>query len=132
VVEGQFSMPFAAAVALYRGSFGWDDYALLGDAAVEAIASRVDVRRDERLEGLRHPFGANIAVRTAAGLVERHIPDPSGEPASFPGMAQIEDKFMMLAEPVLKDAASSLYSRLAALESVENVAAMIRPRDRSA
>lgn len=121
VVEGQFSMPFAAAVALYKGGFGWDDYALLGNPDVEAIAARVDVRRDERLEGLRHPFGANIAVTTSAGTIERNIPDPSGEPETFPDHAAVEEKFMTLAVPVLGNAASSLFARLDTLETVENV-----------
>ena len=121
VVDGQFSMPFAAAMALYKGSFGWDDYALLGDPEIEAIAARIDVRRDERLEGLRHPFGANIAVTTAAGTIERNIPDPSGEPETFPDRAAVEAKFMTLATPVLGNAASSLFSRLDNLETVADI-----------
>jgi 2-methylcitrate dehydratase PrpD len=121
VVDGQFSMPFAAAVALYKGSFGWDDYALLGNPDVEAIAARVDVTRDERLEGLRHPFGANIAVTTSAGTVERNIPDPSGEPDTFPDRAAVEEKFMTLATPVLGNVASSLFARLEAIETIRNV-----------
>lgn len=121
VVEGQFSMPFAAAVALYKGSFGWDDYALLGNPDVEAIAARIDVKRDERLEGLRHPFGANITVTTAEGTIERNIPDPSGEPETFPDRAAVEAKFMTLATPVLGNAASSLFSRLEQLESIESI-----------
>lgn len=115
VVEGQFSMPFAAAVALHTGRFGWDDYAYLGDPDVEAIAARVDVVRDERLEGLRHPFGAHIAVRTRAGTIERTIPDPSGEPDSFPGPEASEQKFTTLATPVLGNRASRLLSDLMAL-----------------
>lgn len=121
VVDGQFSMPFTAAVALYKGSFGWDDYALLGNPDVEALAARVEVVQDERLEGLRHPFGAHIAVETAAGVIERHIPDPSGEPDSFPDRTQIEAKFMTLAKPVLKNEASSLFARLDTLESLSDV-----------
>jgi 2-methylcitrate dehydratase PrpD len=121
VVDGQFSMPFAAAVALYKGSFGWDDYALLGNPDVEAIAARVDVKRDERLEGLRHPFGANIAVTTSAGTVERSIPDPSGEPDTFPDRSAVEEKFMTLATPVLDNAASSLFARLESLETIGNL-----------
>ena len=121
VVDGQFSMPFAAAVALYKGSFGWDDYALLGNPDVEAIAARIDVKRDERLEGLRHPFGANIAVATSAGIIERNIPDPSGEPDTVPDRLAAEEKFMTLATPVLGNAASSLFSRLQSLESIQNM-----------
>ncbi len=121
VVEGQFSMPFTAAIALYKGSFGWDDYALLGNPDVEALAGRIDVRRQERLEGLRHPFGANIAVRTSAGTFERNIPDPSGEPDTFPGKTDIEAKFMTLATPVLGNSASSLFTALEGIESLRDI-----------
>ncbi|MFM2278336.1 MAG: hypothetical protein RLZZ444_567 [Pseudomonadota bacterium] len=121
VVEGQFSMPFAAAVALYKGSFGWDDYALLANPDVEAIASRVTVERDERLEGLRHPFGAIISVTTPGGVIEERIADPSGEPDTFPDRGAIEAKFMTLATPVLGNGASSLFMQLEALASVANI-----------
>lgn len=121
VVDGQFSMPFTAAVALYKGSFGWDDYALLGNPDVEAIAARIDVRRDERLEGLRHPFGATIAVTTASGTIERTIPDPSGEPETFPDRAAVEAKFMTLATPVLGNAASSLLARLERIADLRDI-----------
>jgi 2-methylcitrate dehydratase PrpD len=121
VVDGQFSMPFTAAVALYKGSFGWDDYALLGNPDVEAIAARIDVKRDERLEGLRHPFGATISVHTAAGAMERTIGDPSGEPDTFPGLAELESKFMTLSTPVLGNAASSLFSRLEDMEALRDI-----------
>lgn len=118
VVDGQFSMPFTAAVTLHQGSFGWDDYALLGDPEIEAIAARIDVRQDERLEGLRHPFGAHVMVRTRDGTYERMITDPSGEPDSFPPQAQMEDKFMTLARPVLGNQASALYTQLATVEGM--------------
>lgn len=62
IVEGQFSMPFAAAVALLRGEFGWDDYDLLGKPEVDALADRINVVRDARLEGLKHPFGATVEI----------------------------------------------------------------------
>lgn len=121
VVDGQFSMPFTAAVALCKGSFGWDDYVLLGNPDVEAVAARIDVHRDERLEGLRHPFGANITVRTTSATVERNIPDPSGEPDTFPDKAHIEAKFMTLATPVLGNTASSLFARMAGMEGLGDI-----------
>jgi 2-methylcitrate dehydratase PrpD len=112
IVEGQFSMPFAAAVAIHAGQFGWDDYKYLDDPVVTALAARVNVDRDERLEGLRHPFGANVAVTTQTGRFERHIPDPSGEPESFPTAEEITQKFSILATPVLGNKASLLLSEL--------------------
>ncbi len=121
VVDGQFSMPFTAAIALLRGRFGWDDYDLLGNPEAEAIAARIDVRQDSRLEGLRHPFGAHITVRSREGVIERHIPDPSGEPDTFPDAKTVEEKFMTLARPVLQNAASPLYERLSRLETLGDV-----------
>ena len=124
VVDGQFSMPFTAAVALYKGQFGWDDYALIGNPDVEALAARIDVVRDESLEGRRHPFGASIAVETAEGTFSRTIDDPSGEPETFPDSSQIEAKFMTLATPVLKNAASDLFMRLKQIEALQDVRSM--------
>jgi 2-methylcitrate dehydratase PrpD len=121
IVDGQFSMPFVAAVEIDKGRFGWDDYGLLGSAEIEAIASRVDVCRDETLEGLKHPFGARILVTTAQGSVMRHIPDPPGEPETFPSEDQIRHKFIILAEPVLKEKTTVLYSKLSHLEELQNV-----------
>jgi 2-methylcitrate dehydratase PrpD len=115
VVEGQFSMPFAAAVALLRGRFGWDDYDLLGKAEVEALADRVDVVRDETLEGLRHPFGATLTLRTADVDHRLRIADPSGEPDSFPDREAMATKFRTLAGPVLNHGADALLARLGEL-----------------
>ncbi|MGU3495391.1 MmgE/PrpD family protein [Xanthobacteraceae bacterium A53D] len=100
VVAGQFSMPFTAAVALDQGSFGWDDYRRLGDPALDALADRVNVSADSRLENRTHPFGAMLRVTTNKGVFEQEIPDPSGEPETFPDDAALLRKFTTLAGPV--------------------------------
>lgn len=118
VVAGQFSMPFTAAVALDQGSFGWDDYRRLGDGALDALADRVEVAADPRLEGRSHPFGAFLRIATSKGVFEAEIPDPSGEPETFPSDAALMGKFMTLAAPVLGAAeAQRLGEALLALAS---------------
>ena len=112
VVEGQFSMPFAAAVALLRGRFGWDDYDLLGKPEADALAARVDVVHDESLEGLRHPFGATLTLRARNTDHQLRIADPSGEPDTFPGPEDIATKFRTLAGPVLNASTEGLLCRL--------------------
>lgn len=112
VVEGQFSMPFAAAVALLRGRFGWDDYDLLGKPEVEALAAKVTVHRDESLENLRHPFGAVLTLSARGREHHLRIPDPSGEPETFPDAAAIATKFRTLAGPVLNTGAETFLNRL--------------------
>lgn len=115
IVQGQFSMPFAATVALLRGRFGWDDYDLLGTQAADELADRVDVRHEPSLEGLSHPFGAVLEV-IADGTTHRlRIADPSGEPGTFPDAQSRAAKFEALAGPVMNAAAGTLAARLSAL-----------------
>ena len=126
VVDGQFSMPFTAAVAIHQGRFGWDDYRLLGAPEVEAIADRVDVVQDDRLEGKRHPFGARLRVRIRSETIERLIADPSGEPETFPSAAALGEKFRILAGPVLHDAAAPLFAQFSHLDEVADFRAAMR------
>ncbi|HVV91973.1 MAG TPA: MmgE/PrpD family protein [Hyphomicrobiales bacterium] len=131
VVEGQFSMFFTAAVALDRGAFGWDDYARLGDPAIGRLAERVTVAEDPALAGRHHPFGAHVRIVTKADTFERLVPDPSGEPGSFPDDDAIRAKFLTLAEPVLGAGAArfaSAFLDLDAAPALGDVLALARPQ----
>ncbi|MBB1493048.1 MmgE/PrpD family protein [Paracoccus sp. MC1854] len=121
IVEGQFSMPYAAAVALLRGGFGWDDYDLLGDAEAEALANRVNVWNDFSLEGLRHPFGATLKVEARGQTHELRIPDPSGEPDTFPDSQALAQKFTALTRPVSNSRDRDWLSRLGGLREAASV-----------
>ena len=124
IVGGQFSMFFTGAIALDQGHFGWDDYARLGDAAVNALADRFDVARDDRLEiGRSHPFGARVAITTDDGVHERLYADPSGEPSSFPDAEAMQQKFLQLARPVLHGGAEKFAAAILSLETFDRVAA---------
>jgi len=121
IVEGQFSMPFAIAAALLRGRFGWDDYGLLGDPAVDMMSDRVTVVRDESLEGLRHPFGATLIITARGQTHHLRIPDPSGEPETFPTPDVATAKFRALAGPVLNTGTDALLNRLRDLPEAPNL-----------
>jgi len=123
IVDGQFSMPFAAAVALTRGHFGWDDYDLLGNPEIDAFCDRVETVRDESLEGLTHPFGATVSLEARGERHSLRIPDPSGEPDTFPDAAALAAKFDSLAGPVLNAGSAALRARLAALAEAPSVRA---------
>jgi len=116
IVAGQFSMPFTAAVMIDQGRFGWDDYRRIGDPALDAISDRIDVRRDESLEGLDHPFGATVSAATSKGRFDFRVEDPPGEPKTFPDTAGIRAKFMSLAEPVLGGGAARLADDILSLD----------------
>lgn len=121
VVDGQFSMPFAAAVALQRGRFGWDDYDLLGQPLTDALSDRVEVHQDTSLEGLRHPFGAVVEL-TARGQTHRlRVPDPSGEPETFPSDQALAAKFRALTDPVTHPANVDWLDRIRGLAHARSV-----------
>ena len=123
IVQGQFSMYFTGAVALAQGRFGWDNYALIGDPRIEALAERIAVWRDEALEtGRPHPFGARVRLVTDQGDFEREVADPSGEPQTFPDEAAQRAKFLALAEPVLGDGALRLAESIWRLETFARTA----------
>ncbi len=130
VVEGQFSMPFTAAVALDQGSFGWDDYRRLGEPGLDALADRIDVTADPSLENLAHPFGATLMLETLAGTLSRRIADPSGEPHLFPSDAALEGKFATLTQPVLGGGTAALADATLALsqaQPIDRFSALARP-----
>jgi 2-methylcitrate dehydratase PrpD len=117
-------MFFTGAIALDQGHFGWDDYARLGDAAVNALADRFDVVQDDRLEiGRSHPFGARVAITTDDGVHERLYADPSGEPPSFPDAEAMQQKFLQLARPVLHGGAEKFADAILSLETFDRVEA---------
>ena len=116
-------MFFTGAVALDQGSFGWDDYDRLGDAAIDALADKFNVVQDDRLEaGRKHPFGARVAITTEHGVHERLHADPSGEPDSFPDAEAMQQKFLTLARPVLNGRAEQFATAILSLERFDRVA----------
>ncbi len=127
IVGGQFSMYFTGAIALDQGRFGWDDYRRLGDKAIDALADKIDVVQDERLEvGRTHPFGARVTVTTGDGVHEELYPDPSGEPTSFPDTAAMRQKFLALARPVLDGGAETFADAILALDTFARAGEALR------
>jgi 2-methylcitrate dehydratase PrpD len=121
IVGGQFSMFFTGAVALDQGRFGWDDYARLGDAAIDALADKFEVVQDDRLEGKTHPFGARISITTDDAVHERLYADPSGEPNSFPDDQAMAQKFLLLTRTVLNGGAEKFADAILTLERFPRV-----------
>jgi 2-methylcitrate dehydratase PrpD len=127
IVGGQFSMFFTGAIALDQGRFGWDDYERLGDKAIDALADRIEVVQDDRLEvGRSHPFGARVTVTTDTGTHETLHPDPSGEPTSFPDASAMRQKFLTLARPVLDGRAEKFADAILALETFDRASKAIQ------
>jgi len=121
VVDAQFSAPFAAAVALTRGSAGLDDYtqANVDDPVVRGLMSRSECHRDAELDAAypdHWPATVEILLHDGRQLSTR-IPDPTGEPANPMTPQELREKFFGLASAAIGDeAASELADRSLRLE----------------
>ena len=120
VVEGQFSVYFAAAATAGKGGYAWDAYDRLGDAEVRRLMQRTSVTLDER-------FGAGmesiVSLRTADGrVIERNVPYPKGEPENPMTWDEMQAKFTEWSEPVIgAERAAQVIESVASLESLSSM-----------
>jgi 2-methylcitrate dehydratase PrpD len=111
----QYSIPYTVAAALVDGVFGVDQVleARLGDPRIRALAARVQVRHDPRLDGMypaRRP--ARVLIRTIGGQThecEVLVIRGSGEAPLTD--EEVDAKFLGLVEPVVGKARAALVLR---------------------
>lgn len=129
VVDGQFSMPFCAAVALRDGAMVWDSYKRhLCDADTLSLCQRISTVIDERPEA-EYPNNMSGVVRlkTTKGDFESFVIVPKGEPANFLSNQEIRAKFSSLIEPYLDvDQRERLLSSLLSVHSATSLDVIVR------
>ncbi len=124
VVDGQFSMPFCAAVALREGGLGWDHYQEhLNDATTRSLTRKVKTVIDDRAQA---EFPANMSgtvhIKTADGEYETFVVTPKGEPDNFLSDAEFRNKFDGLCSPYIgENQAQRLTEQILALDKANNV-----------
>jgi len=115
VVDAQFSLPFAVAVALVRGAASPAEFApaTLADPAVVALMERVVGVRDAGLDAaFPRAWPCWVRITLADGrTVEARVEHPRGDPENFPTAAECDAKFRALAARAL---APRAVARLAA------------------
>tara|TARA_R110000787_G_scaffold137458_23_gene250833 strand:- start:94011 stop:95399 length:1389 start_codon:yes stop_codon:yes gene_type:complete len=121
VVDGQFSMPFVAAVVLREGAMTWDDYAThLQDEETLALTRKVEVFNDPKTEEF-YPdcLPASVSIELEDGtIVEEFVQYPKGEPENFVTDAELRSKFAGLVRPYLgNDGETALFNAVMSLES---------------
>ncbi len=127
-VDGQFSMPFVAAIALRDGAMGWDSYAQhLDDDQTLALCRKVNVINDPVAEA---QFPANMSavarIQTSSGAYEELVVVPKGEPDNFMNNDEIRTKFITLTDPYLSaQRQEDLLGSLFALEQATDIAALL-------
>lgn len=129
VVDGQFSMPFCAAVTLREGGMAWDDYARhIDDGKTLELCRRVHTLTDPKAEAeFPKNMSAVARVKTTKGDYEAFVAVPKGEPGNFLGPDELRAKFDGLAGPYLPPArVDELASRLLAIHKENDINEVLR------
>ena len=129
IVDGQFSMPFCAAVVLRSGTMVWDDYKThLTDAQTLDLTKRINTVVDPDAEAA---FPVNMAgkatIRMKSGeTYERFVEIPKGEPDNFMDEGEFRAKFDGLCAPYLSEAELEKFAgALMALEDANSLRSVL-------
>ncbi len=126
VVDAQFSAPFAAALALVKGSAGFRDYsqANVDDRDIRALMLRSSCVLEAELDAVYpRQWPAWVEVRLRDGRVHRvDVPYAYGEPENPVSRASLIDKFVDLASVCLEpDSATRLAQEILRLDEAADL-----------
>jgi 2-methylcitrate dehydratase PrpD len=124
--EARFSLKYVVATALVHGSvrLAASEPGRMGDAQTRELMKRIDVVLDPELDAaFPRQRAARVSMQTKDGRSAEHLqPTRIGDPDAPLSDAQLDAKYMELAEPVLGEArASGLLARLWKLEQEPNL-----------
>ena len=129
VVDGQFSMPFCAAVVLREGAMGWDDYAKhLKDEDTRALCQKISTVHNAKAEAA-YPvnMSGSVKIKTAFGEFSTFVEVPKGEPDNFMTTSEFRAKFDSLCAPYLDDVRRTrLADAILTLEEANAVASVFQ------
>lgn len=101
-VDAQFSMHWTGAVAALKGRMTWGDYALLRDPEVLDLARRITVFVDPEADAMwPGHFASSVVIEARGREYRRFVNDCAGDPALPVTWADLESKFLGLAEQKL-------------------------------
>ena len=105
VVDGQFSMPFCAAVTVKSGGLKWDDYKNhLNDRDTLSLCNKIKVGPDKDAEECCPEYmSAKVKVVVKGKKYEKFVKIPKGEPENFMEDSEFISKFRSLTEPYLSN-----------------------------
>ena len=105
VVDGQFSMPFCAAVAVQSGGLKWDDYKNhLSNKDTLSLCNKIKVSPDKDAEECCPEYmSAKVKIVVKGKKHEKFIKIPKGEPENFMDDSEFISKFRSLTEPYLSN-----------------------------
>ena len=124
IVDGQFSMPFCAAVTVKSGGLQWDDYKNhLNNSDTLSLCNKIKVSPDKDAEECCPEYmSAKVKVVVKGKKHEKFIKIPKGEPENFMDDAEFISKFQGLTEPYLsKQRVDQLTDLMLKMDKANNV-----------
>ena len=105
IVDGQFSMPFCAAVTVKSGGLKWDDYKThLKNNDTLSFCNKIKVSPDEDAEKCCPEYmSAKVKLVVNGTKHEKFVKIPKGEPENFLEDKELISKFKGLTEPYLSN-----------------------------
>lgn len=134
--QAKFSLPYVVSHALVHGSVRLNAFQpdRLNDPDVRALMKKIELVADPELsKGYPNQRAAHVEIETADGRKFAHFqPTRKGDPELPLTDAELNDKFLELAMPVIGDATSrQLLDALWALEKRKNVEFDFTSRNRT-
>ena len=124
IVDGQFSMPFCAAVSVKSGGLQWDDYKNhLNNKDTLSLCNKVKVSPDEDAEKCCPEYmSAKIKVVVKGEKYEKFVKITKGEPENFMEDEEFISKFKGLTKPYLsKQRVDQLTDLMLKIDQANNV-----------
>jgi len=124
IVDGQFSMPFCAAVTVKSGGLQWDDYKNhLNNSDTLSLCNKIKVSPDKDAEECCPEYmSAKVKVVVKGKKHEKFVKIPKGEPENFMDDAEFITKFQGLTEPYLsKQRVDQLTDLMLKMDKANNV-----------
>ncbi|MGH7824509.1 MAG: MmgE/PrpD family protein [Candidatus Binatia bacterium] len=130
-LQGKFSLPFTAAVAITQRQAGLDEFTdeKLRDPRVRSLMRRVEiVRRSARRSGKNEP-GTEVEILSKDGeSYRRKAAGLRGRPLAPTSRRDAEDKFRQCAGRALKPTATAAFvERFWSMERVSSISTWLRP-----
>ncbi len=124
IVEGQFSVYFAAAVAASRGAYAWSDYDRLADAEVRRLMQASSV---SLADGIGAGMETAVVVRASGGRrIERSVSFPKGEPENPLSWDEMQEKFTEWSAPAIgEERARQVIEQVSALETLPSMRGLV-------
>ena len=124
IVDGQFSMPFCAAVTVKSGGLQWDDYKNhLNNSDTLSLCNKIKVSPDKDAEECCPEYmSAKVKVVVKGKKHEKFVKIPKGEPENFMDDTEFISKFQGLTEPYLsKQRVDQLTDLMLKMDKANNV-----------